>query len=64
MNSQGRKEVENLFGFSKAERIGTWNVRTLQGAGKLEQLEREMSRYSMHMVAVTETHLPGEGEIS
>ena len=54
----------NLFGFSKAERIGTWNVRTLQGAGKLEQLEREMSRYSMHMVAVTETHLPGEGEIS
>ena len=53
----------NLFGFFKAGRIGTWNVRTLQGAGKLEQLEREMSRYNMNMVAVTETHLPGEGEI-
>ena len=53
----------NLLGFSKAGRIGTWNVRTLQGTGKLEQLEREMLRYDMNMVAVTETHLPGEGEI-
>ena len=45
----------------RAERIGTWNVRTLQGLGKMERLAREMEQYRLAVLAVTETHLPGEG---
>ena len=45
------------------DRFGTWNVRTLRGLGKLEQLAGEMKRYRLSILAVTETHLPGEGEM-
>ena len=31
--------------------------------GKLEQLAGEMKRYRLSILAVTETHLPGEGEM-
>ena len=30
---------------------------------KTEQLAREMKRYRLSILAVTETHLPGEGEM-
>ena len=36
-------------------------MRTLRGIGKTEQLVREMKCYRLSIVAVTETHLPGEG---
>ena len=31
--------------------------------GKLEQLAGEMKQYRLSILAVTETHLPGEGEM-
>ena len=45
----------------KAERVGTWNVRSLHGLEKMKQLSGEMKRYRLAVLAVTETHLPGEG---
>ena len=42
-------------------RIGTWNVRTLRGLGKGEQLPIEMERNGLLVLGVTEIHLPGTG---
>ena len=59
-----RKSVaQRLLKARKTDRFGTWNVRTLRGIGKMEQLAMEMERYRLSMLAVTETHLAGEGEI-
>ena len=38
-------------------------MHTLRGLGKTEQLAREMKRYHLSILAVTETHLPGEREM-
>ena len=53
-----------LLSTQEIQRFGTWNVRTLRGLGKTEQLAREMKRYRLSILAVTETHLPGEGEMT
>ena len=37
--------------------FGTWNVRTLRGLGKLQQLAAEMQCNRISILAVTETHL-------
>ena len=52
-----------LLSSGQAERFGTWNVRTLRGLGKLEQLTNEMERYKVAVLAVTETHLTETGQI-
>ena len=39
-----------------------WNVRTLRGSGKTEQLALAMKQYRLSCVAVTETHLSGAGD--
>ena len=39
-------------------------MRSLRGLGKTEQLAREMKRYQLSILGVTETHLPGEGEVT
>ena len=44
-------------------RFGVWNVRTLRGLGKTEQLALVMNQYRLSIVAVTETHLTGAGEM-
>ena len=38
-------------------RFGVWNIRTLRGFGKTEQLALAMKQYRLSCVAVTETHL-------
>ena len=59
-----RKEVNGrLLSPREVQRVGTWNVRTLHGTGKPELLANEMKRYKVSIVAVTETHLAGEGEM-
>ena len=59
-----RKEVQNrLLSSREVQRFGTWNVRTLRGLGKTEHLAEEMKRYRLSNLAVTETHLTGEGEM-
>ena len=45
------------------ERFETWNVSTLRGVGKTEQLTMEMEPYRLSVLAVTETHLAGEDEM-
>ena len=38
-------------------------MRTLRGLGKTEQLAREVKRYRLSILDVTEAHPPGEGEM-
>jgi len=42
--------------------IGTWNVRTLNADGKLEELTHEMSRYRWHIIGLSEMRWKNFGE--
>ena len=42
--------------------IGTWNVRTLRGAGKAEELVHEMDRYEWHVIGLCEVRWKNMGE--
>ena len=44
--------------------VGTWNVRTLRPAGKLEQLTHAMSRYRWNTVGLCEMRWKSFGEVS
>jgi hypothetical protein len=43
--------------------IGTWNLRTLNHGGKLENLKKEMQKNSVSMLGVSEMRWKGQGEI-
>jgi len=42
--------------------IGTWNVRTLRAAGKVEELTHEMSRYQWHIIGLCDVRWKNMGE--
>ncbi|CAF4568230.1 unnamed protein product, partial [Rotaria sp. Silwood2] len=42
--------------------IGTWNVRTLWEAGKLDLLRHELKRFRYDIIGVSETRWTGKGE--
>lgn len=44
-------------------KIGTWNVRTMNKDSKLENLKREMRKYKMDIVGLSEIRWKEEGEI-
>ena len=61
---QKRSTIKNrLLSAQDVQRFGTWNMSTLPGLGKTEQLAREMRCYWLSSLAVTETHLPGVGDV-
>ena len=43
--------------------IGTWNVRTLRGAGKIHELTRELDRYRWDIIGLAETRWKNSGEL-
>ena len=43
--------------------IGMWNVRTLNGAGRLAQLVKEMKRYQLEILGVSEMRWTGSGNM-
>lgn len=48
----------------KRTKIGQWNVRTLNQEGKLAQVIKEMERYQIDILGVSETRWKGSGEIT
>ena len=44
-------------------KIGTWNVRTLNQGGKLENLKTEMQKNEVSVLGVSEVRWKGQGEI-
>ncbi|CAF2049663.1 unnamed protein product, partial [Rotaria magnacalcarata] len=55
-NTQKLKIMKNTF------TVGTWNVRTLWAAGKLDLLRHEMNRYRYDIIGISEVRWTGKGE--
>lgn len=53
-----------LLSAQQTTRLGAWNMRSLRGLGKAKQLAMEVERHKVSVLAVTETHLPGSGEMA
>uniref|UniRef100_A0A8D9DT62 Craniofacial development protein 2 n=1 Tax=Cacopsylla melanoneura TaxID=428564 RepID=A0A8D9DT62_9HEMI len=45
-------------------RIGTWNVKTLLKAGKVEELKQEMKRAELDILGICETRWAGNGDFT
>ena len=45
-------------------RIGTWNVRTMQSEGKVENIVREMEREGLEVLGMSEVRWTGSGEVT
>jgi nitrogen regulatory protein PII len=43
--------------------IGTWNIKTLNRGGKLENLKKEMQKNEVSVLGVSEVRWEGQGEI-
>ena len=57
----GKRRIKLL---SKETTIGTWNVRTLQSCGKLEELEHELKGYRWDILGLSEVRFTGFGEMT
>jgi hypothetical protein len=44
-------------------KIGTWNVRTFNQGGKLENLKKEMQKNAVSVLGVSDVRWKGQGEI-
>ena len=54
---------KNTFKLATEETtIGTWNVRTLNRCGKVEELEHELKRYQWQVIGLSEVRWTGIGE--
>src|SRR5918995_6973269 len=42
--------------------IGTWNVRTMNEKGKLENVKMEMKRYGLSVLGLSEVRWKGQGD--
>ena len=60
-----KSEVRNQLRLQKEEfTCETWNVRTLNGEGKLQQLEHEMDRCRWNVLGIVEIRWLGNGEMT
>ena len=61
---ESRKEARsptNLLLMKANTRIGTWNVRTMYETGKTHQVAREMERYRIELLGISECRWNGSG---
>ena len=58
----GIKKQSKLRTINNITTIGTWNVRTLQPCGKIEELERELDKYRWHFLGLVVVRWKGTGE--
>ena len=49
-------------GNGKTPRMGCWNVRSLNKVGKLEEVKREMKRYRLNILGISEVRWKGQGD--
>ena len=53
-----------LLGPKSSIKVGAWNVRTMYEASKLAQVTREMSRYRLDILGISECRWTGTGRIT
>ena len=61
LHQEGRCATDSLLGPKTKISIGTWNVRTMNEASKLAQVIREMKRYRLDILGVSECRWTGSG---
>jgi hypothetical protein len=61
--SYDKKECKEQFKEHRSYKIGTWNVRTLNQGGKLENLKKEMQKNEVSVLGVSEVRWKGQGLI-
>jgi len=61
--SYSKKDYTEKKKENHSYKIGTWNVRTLNRGGKLENLEQEMQKNEVSVLGVSELRWKGQGEI-
>ena len=61
LHQEGRCATDTLLGPKTKISIGTWNVRTMNEASKLAQVIREMKRYRLDILGVSECRWTGSG---
>ena len=52
---EGASLLTNLFTMKAKTRFGTWNVRTMYESGKATQVAREMDRYNLKILGISES---------
>ena len=57
-----RPDCVHLKSGSNTLKIGTWNVRTLNQLGKLENLRQEADALDAHILGISEVRYIGEGK--
>ena len=59
----GKREVMEMIGDKRGRlRVGTWNVRSLNGIGRLEEVKREMKRNGLSILGISEVRWKGQKE--
>jgi hypothetical protein len=58
-----KKDYKRKKNEEHSYKIGTWNVRTLNREGKLENLKKEMQKNVVSILDVSEMRWKGQGEI-
>ena len=61
LHQEGRCATDSLLWPKTKISIGTWNVRTMNEASKLAQVIREMKRYRLDILGVSECRWTGSG---
>ena len=61
LHQEGRCATDSLLGPKTKISIGTWNVHTMNEASKLAQVTREMKRYRLDILGVSECRWTGSG---
>ena len=58
-----KREVVEMNGDKRGRlRVGTWNVRSLNGIGRLEEVKREMKRNGLSILGISEVRWKGQKE--
>ena len=59
----GNRDVVKMIGDKRERlRVGTWNVRSLNGIGRLEEVKREMKRNGLSILGISEVRWKGQKE--
>ena len=63
-NNTNRQNQISTLGYRTRTRIGNWNIRTLTETSRLAQVEKEMKRYHIEILGLSEVRWKNSGEIN
>ena len=61
---EAQRPMRSMATPKSVTRIGCWNVRTMYIAGKATQVAREMDRYQLDVLGISETRWTGAGRVT